>query len=137
MLQLLMMLLVVVLYSLDNAGVVDDVVGGGGLLSGCILVGSEWSNLLYSEPGGQSPLSFDDHVLELVDGRPVLAGLLHGQVRLDLVVVVGQLMDDRPGGVEVSVGGLGLRILLNLTLHLQSIVDPVANRSLGIQILVV
>jgi len=29
-----MMLLVVVLYSLDNAGVVDDVVGAGGLLSG-------------------------------------------------------------------------------------------------------
>jgi len=29
-----MMLLVVVLYSLDNAGVVDDVVGGGALLSG-------------------------------------------------------------------------------------------------------
>jgi len=34
MLKLLMMLLVVVLYSLDNAGVVDDVVGAGALLSG-------------------------------------------------------------------------------------------------------
>lgn len=57
------------------------------------------SNLLYSKPGAEPSLSFVDHVLKLVDGRPVLIWSPPGQVRLDLVV--GRCppsMDDRPGG---------------------------------------
>ena len=57
--------------------------------------------------------------LDLVEGVPVLAGLLHLPLGLDLLSVVSQLLADGSLGVEILVGGAHLTVLLNLTLNLE------------------
>lgn len=110
---------------------------GGSLFPGLILVRAKRGHLWDSKPRWQGALPLQLHALHFVDGRPVLAGLCHGEGRLDLSVVVLQLMDDGPLSVEVFVGGANLAILLDLTLHLKCIVDPVADRAFGMIVLVV
>ena len=102
------------------------------LFPGLVLVSSEGSHLLHSQPRGQSALSLEHHALQvvgcyfqlsrgfslshlhLVDGAPVLGVLDLGVGRVDdLVVVVKQLLADRALGVEV------LRIRKILIIQLQ------------------
>lgn len=63
-------------------------------------------------------ITFGPYYLELVDGAPVLAGLLHRLLGPDLGVVVGQLVDDGPLGGEVLKVGPHLAVLLHLAFHL-------------------
>ena len=57
--------------------------------------------------------------LDLVEGVPVLAGLLHLPPRLDLLRVVCQLLADGSLGVKILVSGAHLAVFLNLTLNLE------------------
>ena len=57
--------------------------------------------------------------LDLVEGVPVLAGLLHLPLGLDLLSVVSQLLADGSLGMKILVGGAHLAVLLNLTLNLE------------------
>ena len=58
--------------------------------------------------------------LDLVEGVPVLAGLIHLAPRLDLLCVVNQLLADGSLGVKILVRGAHLTVLLNLTLNLET-----------------
>ena len=57
--------------------------------------------------------------LQLVDGGPVLAGLLHVQLGLDLLGVIYQALADWSLGLQVLVSLPHQGLLLDLTLNLE------------------
>ena len=57
--------------------------------------------------------------LQLVDGGPVLAGLLHVQLGLDLLGVIDQTLADGSLGLQILVSLTDQGLLLDLTLNLE------------------
>merc|ERR1719510_2613234 len=113
-------------------------------LSGGVLVGSERSYLLHIEPRGQNSVSLQHealnvHILQLVDGGAILAGLLHAQLGLDLLSVIYQTLADWSLGLQILVSLTDQGLLLDLTLNAKSqmIVQLLADWPLGPQVLVV
>ena len=58
------------------------------------------------------------HVLKLVDGGSVLAGLISNVLGLDLISVVIQALANWSLGVQILVGGSHFAVLLNLSFNL-------------------
>merc|ERR1719510_2745807 len=113
-------------------------------LSGGVLVGSERSYLLHIEPRGQNSVSLQHealnvHILQLVDGGAILAGLLHAQLGLDLLCVIYQTLADWSLGLQILVSLTDQCLLLDLTLNAESqmIVQLLADWPLDSQVLVV
>merc|ERR1719410_3167751 len=79
------------------------------------------------------------HALDLVEGVPVLAGLLHLPPGLDLLSVASQLLADGSLSVKILVGGAHLAVFLNLTLNPESevVIELLADGPPGGQVLVV